>query len=95
MDNNLQNNPVGVYEKLKNVLKKYLPNLFLYVKTENNNLQNDTVDVYEKLKNTPSEALTSKALSKDIKQYILCIGLVPEGMQEEGIPSYRNRRLRI
>ena len=61
--------------------------------TENDNLQNETLDVYEKIKETRPELRTAKELSEGIRQDIRCVGLVPEGMQVEGMPKLSKQEI--
>jgi len=71
--------------------------LFLTVKKnrkmENNHQQSKLFGIYDQLKQKPVESLTPEELSDAIKQNIRCIGLIPEGMQVEGMPNLSKQEI--
>jgi hypothetical protein len=60
---------------------------------EDNHQQYETDNVYHQLKRLPSERLTPDELSEAIKRDIRCVGLIPEGMQIEGMPNLSKQEI--
>ena len=56
-------------------------------------MENNT-SIFETLKQRPPESLTSEELSEAIKQDIRCVGLVPEGMQIEGMSRLSKQEIK-
>jgi hypothetical protein len=57
------------------------------------NEQNRYIDVYKSLKQRPVELLTPEELSEAIRQDIRCVGLLPEGMEVEGMPKLSKQEI--
>jgi hypothetical protein len=63
---------------------------------ENNRQQSPKkkpVSIYEKMKKKPSKSYTAEEILEAIKQDIRCIGLVPDGMQIEGLPKLSKQEI--